>query len=92
MKRIYADIPKFKKIEASLREVILKQRSICSAIEAATAAENTNQHEKQCLATVSDDCEEAILVMKTAQHHLYDAFDNPKSDKKPVVTIKNRGN
>lgn len=91
MKRVYADIPKFKKIEAGLREVILKQRTICNAIEAVTATKKANQHEKQCLAAVRKDCEEAILAMKKAQHHLYDAFDDPKSDKKPVVTIKDSG-
>ena len=58
----------------------------------AITTEKANKHEKKCPATVRDDCEEAILAMKKAQYHLYDAFDDPKSDKKPVVTIKNRGN
>lgn len=91
MKRVYADIPKFKKIEAGLREVILKQRLVSNAIEAVIATEKANKHEKQCLVAVRDDCAEAILAMKKAQHHLYDAFDDPKSDKNPVVTIKDSG-
>lgn len=90
MQRLYADIPKFKKLEASLRDVILKQRSICNAIESTRAAKSINKHEKQCLAAVRDDCEQAILAMKAAQQHLYDAFDDPRSGKEPVVTIKKR--
>lgn len=84
MRRVSANIPKFTRIEAQLREVTVKQRAICTAIDVALEKRHA-EHKKRCLATVRSDCEEALRLMHTAIHHLYEAFEDPKSQNRPVM-------
>lgn len=73
-RRVYADIPRFKKAEAAVRAVGLAGRAAREEIDRALAGK-CNATEQAALEQVLKDLDAIHGQAQTALHHLYDAFD-----------------
>jgi hypothetical protein len=70
---IYADIPKFKRVERKLHLILRDQIDAVKMLQSAQAT----QHEQQFLDASEEECQKASECIRRAVEHLYQAFKKP---------------
>jgi hypothetical protein len=66
---VFADIPKFKQIERSMRLIVVDHRKLLQRI----ASSNADAYERECLDSAADECRQAAQHMNEAISEVYRA-------------------
>ena len=70
---VYADIPKFKRVERKLHLILRDQIDAIKMMQSAQATE----YEQQFLDASEEECQTASECIRRAVEHLYQAFKRP---------------